>query len=90
MSFSLIKAIKSTHRHPISIGAPFYLLGIALILNNLFVPHTNYVSGIVLWSMAVGLFLLGHTIEGNLRAMTLVVVFKFVFRSRKLIAVTQK
>ena len=95
MSFSLIKAIKSTHRHPINrilhcIGAPIYIMGIALILGNLFWWYTNYLSGIVLWSMAVGLFLLGHTIEGNLRVMTLVVVFKYVFRSRKLIAGIQK
>jgi uncharacterized membrane protein YGL010W len=94
MSFSLIKAIKSTHKHPINrilhcIGAPIYIMGIALILGNPFGLYTNYVTGIVLWSMAVGLFLLGHAIEGNLRAMTLVVVFKYVFRSRKLIAATQ-
>ena len=95
MSFSLIKAIKSTHRHPINrilhcIGAPIYIMGIAMILGSLFVPHTNYVNGIILWSTAVGLFLLGHTIEGNLRAMTLVVIFKYVFRSRRLIAAIQK
>ena len=90
MSFSLIKAIRSTHRHPINrilhcIGAPIYILGIALILSSLFGPYPNYINGITLWSAAVGLFLLGHTVEGNLRAMTLVVVFKYVFRSRKLI-----
>ena len=95
MSFSLIKAIKSTHRHPINrilhcIGARIYIMGITMILGSLFGPHSNYVNGIILWSTAVGLFLLGHTIEGNLRAMTLVVIFKYVFRSRKLIAVTQK
>jgi hypothetical protein len=66
MSFNLIKAIKSTHRYPINrilhcIGAPLYIIGIALILCNLFGSHTNFVSGIVLWSMAVRLFLLGHT-----------------------------
>jgi hypothetical protein len=65
-------------------------MGIIMILGSLFGPHTNYVSGIILWSTAVGLFLLGHSIEGNLRAMTLVVIFKYVFRSRRLIAAIQK
>jgi hypothetical protein len=30
------------------------------------------------------LFLLGHRIEGNLRAMTLIVIFKYVLRSSRL------
>jgi hypothetical protein len=37
---------------------------------------------------AVGLFLLGHRIEGNLKAMTLIVLFKYVVRSRKSAAVS--
>jgi hypothetical protein len=32
---------------------------------------------------AVGLFLLGHRIEGNLKAMALIVLFKYIVRSRK-------
>ena len=40
MPFSLKKAIKSTHRHPVNkmlhcIGAPIYITGIALIIDNL-------------------------------------------------------
>jgi hypothetical protein len=89
MTFSLVKAIKSSHRHPINrilhcIGFPIYATGIALILGDLFGLHTNPVSGVILWSMAIGLFLLGHRIEGNLRAMTLIVIFKYVLRSSRL------
>jgi hypothetical protein len=88
MTFSLVKAIKSSHRHPINrilhcIGFPIYATGIALILGDLFGLHTNPVSGVILWSMAIGLFLLGHRIEGNLRAMTLIVIFKYVLRSSR-------
>jgi uncharacterized membrane protein YGL010W len=83
MSFSVIKAIKSTHRNPINrilhcIGAPFYITGIAFILESLFGSHANVMKGVVLSLMAIGLFLLGHKIEGNIRAMTLIILFKYV------------
>jgi uncharacterized membrane protein YGL010W len=89
MPFSFVKAIKSSHRHPINrilhcIGFPIYVTGIALILGDLFGLHTNPVNGVILWSIAIGLFLLGHRIEGNLRAMTLIVIFKYVLRSSRL------
>ena len=83
MSFSVIKAIESTHRHPINrilhcIGAPFYIAGIAFILESLFGSHGNVMKGVVLSLMAIGLFLLGHKTEGNIRAMTLIILFKYV------------
>ena len=83
MSFSFIKALKSTHRHPINrilhcIGTPFYITGIAFILESLFGSHGNVMKGVVLSLMAIGLFLLGHRIEGNIRAMTLIILFKYV------------
>ena len=86
MPFSLIKAIKNTHRHPINrilhcIGAPIYIMGIALILDSLFCSYENVMNGLILWFIAIGLFLLGHKIEGNLRAMTLIVLFKYVSRT---------
>jgi uncharacterized membrane protein YGL010W len=89
MPFSFVKAIKSSHRHPINrilhcIGFPIYVTGTALILGDLFGLHTNPVNGVILWSIAIGLFLLGHRIEGNLRAMTLIVIFKYVLRSSRL------
>jgi hypothetical protein len=95
MPFSLVKAIKSSHRHPINrilhcIGFPIYATGIGLILGDLFGLHTNPVSGVILWSMAIGLFLLGHRIEGNLRAMTLIVIFKYVLRSSRSTTVVQR
>ena len=74
MSFSVIKAIESTHRHPINrilhcIGAPFYITGIAFILESLFGSHGNVMKGVVLSLMAI---------EGNIRAMTLIILFKYV------------
>jgi hypothetical protein len=36
--------------------------------------------GIILWLSAISLFILGHKIEGNLRAITLVIIYKY-FRS---------
>ena len=89
MSFSLIKAIKSTHIHPINrilhcVGASIYITGIVLILGSLVGLYTNSINGVILWSIAIGLFLIGHKIEGNLRAMTLIVLFKYLVRSGKL------
>ncbi|MFL6363189.1 MAG: hypothetical protein ACJ709_07105 [Nitrososphaeraceae archaeon] len=90
MAFSLRKAIKSTHRHPINrilhcIGAPIYIAGIALILDNLLfsIKYPNLAYPIIMCCTAVGLFLLG-----NLKAMTLIVLFKYVVRSRKSAAVS--
>lgn len=34
--------------------------------------------GIVLWLCAISLFILGHKIEGNLRAITLVIIYKYL------------
>lgn len=86
MSFCLSKAIKNTHRHPVNrilhcIGVPIYVTGIALVLGSLLGLQTNSITGIILWSIAVALFSLGHKIEGNLRAMTLIVVCKYIIRS---------
>lgn len=89
MQFSLIKSIKSTHRTPYNrllhlIGLPIYATGITLIAGYFLDLHTNPIFGITLWLIAIGLFLTGHKIEGNLRAMTLIILFKYL-RSRKLI-----
>jgi hypothetical protein len=37
----------------------------------------NLMTGTILWSIAVGLFLTGHKIEKNLRAMTLIILFRY-------------
>jgi uncharacterized membrane protein YGL010W len=94
MSFSLIKAIKSTHRHPINrilhcVGASIYITGIVLILGSLVGLYTNSINGVILWSIAIGLFLIGHKIEGNLRAMTLIVLFKYIVRSGKKLTISR-
>jgi hypothetical protein len=44
--------------------------------------HANLITGITLWLMAIGMFLIGHKLEGNLRAMTLIIFFKYL-KSRK-------
>jgi hypothetical protein len=85
--FSILKAIKSTHRNPINrilhlIGIPIYATGIMLILDYFLDVKTNPGAGIALWLIAICLFLVGHKIEGNLRAM--IIIFKYL-KSRKLI-----
>src|SRR5690242_11221870 len=93
MPFNLIKAIKSTHRHPANrilhlIGLPIYATGITLIVGYFLNFSTNPITGLTLWLIAVSLFLTGHKIEGNLRAMTLIIVLKYL-RSRKVILFRQ-
>jgi uncharacterized membrane protein YGL010W len=90
MPFSLVKAIKSTHRNPANrilhlIGLPIYATGIMLIAGYFLNLNTNPVTGLILWLIAVSLFLIGHKIEGNLRAMTLIILFKYLSRKAKLI-----
>ena len=90
MPIDLWKAISSTHRHPINrilhcVGSPIYIAGITLILNNLLFgikyPAVGY--AITLFCTAIGLFLLGHKIEGNLKAMTFILLVKYIVKSRK-------
>ena len=90
MPFSLKKAIKSTHNHPINtilhfVGAPIYIAGIVLILDNLLfgIRCISLAQAVILYCTAIGLFLLGHKIQGNLNAMTLVLIFRYLMRSTK-------
>lgn len=90
MPFSLVKAIKNTHRNPVNkilhlIGLPIYAAGIMLMVGYFLNLNTNPITGLILWSGAVFLFLLGHKIEGNFRAMTLIILFKYLSRKSKLI-----
>lgn len=60
-------------------------MGIALVVNN-FVsgikfPDLEYAT--VMCCTAVALFLIGHRVEGNLRAMTLILLYKYIARSIK-------
>ena len=73
VTFSLLKVIKSTQRSPVNrflhvLGIPMYVTGIMLILDYFLGLHTSPVTGIALWLIAICLFLAGHKIEGNLRA----------------------
>ena len=90
MPFSLKKTISSTHRHTVNktlhcLGAPIYITGIALIIDNLLfgIRHPDLESGIIMYCTAITLFLIGHKTEGNLRAMTLIVLCKYIARSIK-------
>jgi uncharacterized membrane protein YGL010W len=83
LAFSLLKAIRNTHRHPVNrilhgIGLPLYIVGISMIASYVIGQNTNPISGLVLLIIAISLFLIGHKIEGNLRAMTLIILFKYL------------
>lgn len=83
MKFNLLKAIKNTHRHPINIilhciGLPIYISGICFIILYFMNQNIPVLYGIVLWLCAISLFILGHKIEGNLRAITLVIIYKYL------------
>lgn len=85
MRFSLLKAIKSTHRNPISrvlhiMGLSLYITGFTLIAGYYFgsLGISSPAYGVILFPLAVGLFLTGHKIEGNLRAMTLIVALRYL------------
>ena len=87
MRLNVLKAIKNTHRNPISrllylVGLSLYIVGFILIVGYYSDSGSLNISspiyGIILFPIAVGLFLIGHKIEGNLRAMTLIVVMKYL------------
>ena len=80
---TILKIIKNTHRHPAnqalhSIGAPFYGVGIAMVLGHLAGMQTNLAVGGALFLSAISLFVLGHKLEGNLRMMAPVLLFRFL------------
>jgi uncharacterized membrane protein YGL010W len=83
LAFNLLKAIRNTHRHPVNrilhgIGLPLYIVGISMIASYVIGQNTNPISGLVLLIIAISLFLIGHKVEGNLRAMTLIILFKYL------------
>jgi uncharacterized membrane protein YGL010W len=83
LAFNLLKAIRNTHRHPVNrilhyIGLPLYIVGISMIVSYVIGQNTNPISGLVLLIIAISLFLTGHKVEGNLRAMTLIILFKYL------------
>ncbi len=40
--------------------------------------NKHLLVGIILWMRAISLFIVGHIIEGNLRAMTVVIIYKYL------------
>ncbi|MGN6628830.1 MAG: hypothetical protein ACTHKJ_03030 [Candidatus Nitrosocosmicus sp.] len=84
MRFSLFKAIKSTHRHPANkilhgIGLFLYVVAILMIISICFSKnYENLFTIVLLFIVAIALFLLGHIIEGNIKATTWVIVFKYL------------
>ena len=83
MKFNLLKAIKNTHRHPINItlhciGLPLYIIGIYIVILYFMDQNKPLLDGIILWMSAISLFIIGHKIEGNLRVMTLVFIYKYL------------
>jgi hypothetical protein len=82
MSFNLLKSIRNTHRHPINItlhivGFTTYLIGLSIIVVY-FNDGNKVITGIFCIIIAIGLFLIGHKIEGNLGANTIVILLKYI------------
>ena len=80
----ILKIIKNTHRHPInqalhSVGAPFYGLGLAMSIGYFGGMQTNLTAGSTMLLTAVAMFVLGHKIEGNIRSMAPVLLFRFLY-----------
>jgi|SRR5919107_2491710 predicted membrane channel-forming protein YqfA (hemolysin III family) len=84
MRFSLIKAIKSTHRHPANkilhgIGLFLYAVAIIVIISTyLLKTPLNLFIIALLFVVAITLFLFGHNLEGNIKATTWVIVLKYI------------
>ncbi len=83
MRFSLLKAIKNTHRHPANrilhvVGLLLYVVAILMISGSLLNTNVYQFVSLFLFMLAIALFLLGHKIEGNIRATTWVVLFKYI------------
>ena len=82
---TILKIIKNTHRHPAnqalhSIGAPFYGVGLAMIIGHLAGMQTNVAVGGAMLLSAMAMFVLGHKIEGNLRMMAPILLFRWLSR----------
>jgi hypothetical protein len=80
---TIIKIIKNTHRHPVnqalhSLGAPFYGLGLVMIFGHVAGMQTNLAAGGAMLLAAIAMFVSGHKIEGNLRSMAPVLLFRFL------------
>ncbi len=59
-------------------GAPFYGVGLVMILGHVAGMQTNLAVGGAMLLAAIAMFVLGHKIEGNLRSMAPVILFRFL------------
>jgi hypothetical protein len=59
-------------------GAPFYGVGLVMIFGHVAGMQTNLVVGGAMLFAAIAMFVLGHKIEGNLRSMAPVILFRFL------------
>ena len=93
---SLWKVIKNTHRRRSNralhvAGSPLYASGVAILIANLAgygAAHSatsapNPVLGILLLLAGIGMFTLGHKIEGNLGSITPVLASRLVLRNTR-------
>lgn len=85
MLAAIVKLVKNTHRHPAnqalhSIGAPFYAIGLGMIVGHFAGMQANLLAGIAMWMSAVAMFVAGHKIESNVMTMTPVLVFRLLSR----------
>lgn len=85
---AIIKMLKGTHRHPANralhaAGLPIYAAGIAMVIGHFAAggAGTNLFQGLALWLLAVAMFVAGHAIEGNVKSMTPVLLFRLLKRS---------
>lgn len=84
LSFNFAKAIESTHRHPLNkilhaVGLSLYAFVLYILVSFFFGIHDHdLLLALILWLTAINLFTLGHAVEGNVKAMTAIVVFKHV------------
>jgi hypothetical protein len=87
---AILRIIKNTHRHPANqllhfIGAPFYAAGLVVVLGHFagiqqLQTTTDIVAGATMWFAAIAMFVSGHKIEGNVRSMTPVLLFRLLSR----------
>jgi hypothetical protein len=80
----VLRIIRNTHKHPVNqalhcIGATFYGLGLAMLIVHLGGMQTNVAVGSTMLLAAVAMFVLGHKIEGNIRSMAPVLLFRFLY-----------
>ena len=59
-------------------GAPFYGVGLVIILGHVAGMQINLAAGGAMLLAAIAMFVLVHKIEGNLRSMAPVILFRFL------------